>query len=106
MAVITSKLTERSQTTVPPAIRKVLGLHPGDQMGYVIKGDEVMLVNPAKTTHEDPTVEHFLFLLQRDIAENTRHVRSFPTELIARARALTSNVVIDHDAHINGEIEF
>lgn len=105
MAVITSKLTERSQTTVPPAIRKVLGLEPGDQMGYIIKGNEVVLVKPEKS-HKDPVLEQFLALLEHDIAKHPGRVRAFPSELLARARTLTAQVDIDHDAPIEGTIEF
>ena len=34
--VIVSKLTSKSQTTIPQPIRAVLGLQPGDELAYEI----------------------------------------------------------------------
>ncbi len=41
--MITSKLTSKSQTTVPQPVRKALGLAPGDQLRYDIEGSRVTL---------------------------------------------------------------
>lgn len=53
--VITSKLTSKSQTTVPQPVRKALGLQPGDQLRYEISGGQVILsrVEPDSLA-EDP----------------------------------------------------
>ena len=42
--VLVSRLGVRSQTVVPKAVRQVLRLTPGDQVGYVIEGNRVELV--------------------------------------------------------------
>lgn len=34
--LVTSKLTTKSQATIPEKIRKVLGLHPGDSVAFEI----------------------------------------------------------------------
>ena len=102
-AMLTSKVTERSQTTLPPGVRKVLDLNPGERLGYVIEGNQVRLVNASALEHEDPVLEELLAFLGRDIA--TRHeLHRFPEELVARARALTRDVTIDHDALIEGDV--
>jgi len=100
-AMIKSKVTERSQTTLPPSVRRVLDIHPGEHIGYVIEGNQVRLVNATALEHVDPAIDRFLALLAHDI---DRNLTVFPTSLLERARALTRNVAIDHDAAIEGEI--
>ena len=39
-----STLTRKGQVTIPAKVRRRLGLHPGDQVGFVVDGDEVRLV--------------------------------------------------------------
>ena len=58
--MITSKLTAKSQTTIPRAVRSALGVHPGDEIAYVIENGRVMVTKaPGKnlargTPFEDP----------------------------------------------------
>lgn len=41
---ITSKLTSKSQATIPGKIRKILGLQPGDSVAFEIgQGDKVFI---------------------------------------------------------------
>ena len=104
MSIVTSKVTERSQTTLPPAVRTVLGLQPGERIGYVIEGNEIRLVNASALEHDDPVLDKFLSFLGRDLARHPDHVGAFPALLLARARAMTSGVVIDHESPIEGAI--
>jgi len=39
----TSTLTSRGQTTIPKSIREALHLQPGDQVEFILEGDEVVL---------------------------------------------------------------
>lgn len=41
--MITSKLTSKSQTTIPQPVRKALGLAPGDELSYEIEDGRVVL---------------------------------------------------------------
>jgi antitoxin PrlF len=102
MSVVTSKVTERSQTTLPPAVRTVLGLQPGERIGYVIEGSEVRLVNASALEHRDPVLDRFLTFLGRDLANHPDRIEAFPRSLLERARAATTGVAIDHDAPIDG----
>lgn len=102
--MLTSKVTERSQTTLPPGVRKVLDINPGERIGYVIEGNVVRLVNASALEHEDPVLEQFLAFLGHDSADHPEHVRAFPASLVARAQALTRGVAIDHDAPIEGDV--
>lgn len=38
-----SALTIKGQVTIPADIRKQLGLHPGDKIGFLIEDDHVVL---------------------------------------------------------------
>lgn len=104
MAVVTSKLTERSQTTLPPAVRTVLGLQAGERIGYVIEGSEVRLVNASTMQHRDPVLDKFLTFLGRDMAKHPDRIEAFPPALLERARAIASGIEIDHEAPIDGAI--
>lgn len=42
--VVVSKMTSKAQTTVPQEVRAVLGIGPGDTLGYRIDGQLVTLV--------------------------------------------------------------
>lgn len=54
-AMITSKLTTKSQTTIPQAVRAALRVKEGDELVYQIDGARVILTkaNGAKGT-DDP----------------------------------------------------
>ncbi len=39
-----STLTSKGQVTIPAEVRRRLGLHPGDHVGFIVDGDEVRLV--------------------------------------------------------------
>lgn len=104
MPVVTSKVTERSQTTLPPAVRTVLALHPGERIGYVIEGNDIRLVNASALEHQDPVLDNFLAFLGRDLATRPERVTVFPRALLERARAIVSGVPIDHDAPIDGAV--
>lgn len=39
----TSRVSSKSQVTLPKAVRDSVGLHPGDTVAYEVRGDEVIL---------------------------------------------------------------
>ena len=45
--MITSRLTSKSQTTIPRPIRLALGIGPGDETGYVLESGRVLLTKVA-----------------------------------------------------------
>jgi len=104
MPVVTSKITARSQTTLPAAVRTVLGLRPGERIGYVIEGGDVRLVNASALEHKDPVLDKFLAFLGRGLAARPDQVTAFPQSLLERAQAITSGISIDHDAPIDGAV--
>lgn len=53
--MITSKLTSKSQTTIPQAVRKALRLKPGDLIKYEItEGRAVLTRSEDEASIEDP----------------------------------------------------
>ena len=52
--MITSRLTSKSQTTIPLPVRNALGLAPGDELAYAIDGDRVILSKAEAAPAEDP----------------------------------------------------
>ncbi len=102
-AVLKSKITKRSQTTLPRAVKNALHIGAGDELGYVIEGDEVRLVNLGAEGHEDPLLQRFLEFLAADTQARPQVLVTFPPALMARMRALSADVAIDHDADIIGD---
>ena len=43
-----STLTSKGQVTIPAEVRRRLGLHPGDHVGFIVDGDEVRLVRKER----------------------------------------------------------
>ncbi len=101
--MITSKVTARSQTTLPPAVRKVLGIKAGSRIGYEIIGGDVRLVNPEAGRHEDPALDAFLDFLSQSIA-TPGVVRPLAAALLLRAAAASAGEPIDHDTPIDGQV--
>ncbi len=52
--MITSKLTSKAQTTIPQPVRAALRLREGDELGYQIDGDRVILTRIVEGKPEDP----------------------------------------------------
>ena len=52
--MILSRLTAKAQVTVPQAVRKALGLGPGEQIAWRIEGGEVIVARP-----DDPFINNF-----------------------------------------------
>jgi antitoxin PrlF len=52
--MITSKLTSKSQTTIPQPVRAALGLQEGDEIAYQIDGDRVILTRANAIIQDDP----------------------------------------------------
>jgi antitoxin PrlF len=52
--MITSRITSKSQTTLPRAVRSALGLRPGDTLAYQIEGDRAVLVRQRAEPRDDP----------------------------------------------------
>ena len=57
--MITSKLTSKSQTTVPQSVRRALKLGPGDLLAYEISGRRVILTRARPDAGRDDPFRTF-----------------------------------------------
>lgn len=102
--VIASKVTARSQTTLPSGVRKALGLRAGDRIVYVIENDEV-IIRKLRDDDEDPALAGFLDLLERDIEENKERILFATQGFADYLDELTAGIKVDYDAPIEGDFE-
>ena len=58
--MITSKITSKSQTTIPLAIREILAVGPGDELAYEVQGDKVLLRRKSPATPELAALDQLL----------------------------------------------
>jgi antitoxin PrlF len=99
-----STLTDRFQTTVPEAVRRVLQLDKRDKIHYDIRANgEVTLtrVNSA----EDPVLGEFLDFLARDLSRNPEQIKAIDADLVDRIRLLTRGVEVHIDAALSPDDE-
>ena len=50
--MIHSRITAKSQTTIPRAVREALGVGPGDELAYEIRDGEVKLVAATRPSRD------------------------------------------------------
>ncbi len=103
--MLRSKVTDRSQTTLPNGVRKALGLRPGeDSIEWEIRGAEAVVRRAHAAGEDDPALAPFLELLERDVAGHPEGLRGMPEELYRRLLAVTEGVEVDPDQPIEGPV--
>lgn len=104
--MLRSRVTSRSQTTLPNGVRKALGLRPGeDSVEWEIRGNEAIARRAAgHDEDEDPALFPFLQFLERDIAQHPERLRGMPEGLYHRLLAVTDGVDVDPDEPIEGPV--
>ncbi|MBE9200389.1 MULTISPECIES: type II toxin-antitoxin system PrlF family antitoxin [unclassified Nodularia (in: cyanobacteria)] len=100
-----STLTDRYQTTVPDAVRKVLGLKKRDKICYTIQSDGQVVISRAEQMESDPVLGKFLNFLARDMENNPQHLKAISSDLVNRVQSLVSEVDVDLDAPLSDEDE-
>jgi antitoxin PrlF len=97
---IPATITERGQTTVPAAIRKMLALGKRDQVVFrgLADGTVVIAKKDTGTGDRDPVIGAFLAFLTRDIAAEPQRIQPVSRKLVARGKALVKDVEVDLDA--------
>ena len=97
-----SRLTERSQTTIPAAIRDALHLKPGEYIHYtLLPGGKVIMSRQEE--EDDPVVSHFLSFLENDMIKNPQNIHQVPAAFWAGIKALTAGVEVDLDAPLTDD---
>jgi len=98
-----STLTDRYQTTVPDAVRKVLNLGKREKIRYTIQSDGNVLLSRVGQENTDPALGSFLNFLAKDIQQHPHHVQAVSQELVSHIQGLVGDVDVDLDAPLNDE---
>ena len=96
---IPATITERGQTTVPAAVRKMLGLGKRGRVVFRGLSDGTVVIAKADEAKQgaDPVLGEFLSFLERDMADRPYAIQALPRSLVERARALVDGVEVDLD---------
>jgi len=101
---IEATVTERGQTTVPAAIRRMLRL--GKRGSIVFRGlPDGTVVVAARDGDEasDPVLGKFLDFLAQDMQNNPAGLLPANAQTIARVRDLTAHIKVDLDAPLKDD---
>lgn len=95
----TSKLTARSQTTIPAAVRDAMNLQPGENIEYaVLPGGKVLITRQETVTDDDPVMASFLIFLAADMCNTPSNIKTLDRGLLTRITSLTEGMDVDLDA--------
>lgn len=97
---IPATITERGQTTVPAAVRKMLNLGKRGRVLFRGLADGTVVIAKMDEVEErpDPVIGKFLGLLAKDMADHPHRIRPISRDLIERGKALVKGVKVDLDA--------
>ncbi|EDQ2186845.1 type II toxin-antitoxin system PrlF family antitoxin [Salmonella enterica] len=93
-----SRLTERSQTTIPAVIRDALHLKPGEYIHYTLLAGGKVIMSRQNEEQDDPVISQFLTFLENDMKKNPQKITPVPTIFRESMKALTAGVNVDLDA--------
>lgn len=99
-----STITAKGQTTVPKAVRQVLGVKEGDEIVFRVDGQRVTVVSVG-ATHEDPVVGKFLSFLAKDIEQRPEVLKSLSADFATRMASLVKGTKVDLDEPIDGDVD-
>lgn len=85
-----AKLTSKSQTTVPLAVRKALSVGPEDRIVFTILDGGKVEVRKAEQSDTDPVVRKYLAFLEADMLKHPQKLN--PIEADPGMRKLLSGV--------------
>lgn len=96
---IPATITDRGQTTVPAAIRKMLALGKRDQVVFrgLADGTVVIAKKQSIVDDGDPVIGTFLAFLARDMANEPSRIRPVSKSLVTRGKGLVKGVQVDLD---------
>ena len=95
-------VTSKGQITLPKPIRQVLGVAIGGKVAFDLRHGEVVVTRAEEAGHEDPAIEAFLGVLERDIRAG-KHIQSLPEEL-AQAMLANAGHAVNLEEIIDGEV--
>lgn len=95
-------VTSKGQITLPKPIRQALGVTVGGKVAFDLRHGEVVVTRADKVDHEDPAIEAFLGLLQRDIHAG-KNVGVLPDKIV-QAMLANARLAMNADEQIDGEV--
>lgn len=95
-------VTSKGQITLPKSIRQALGVSIGGKVAFDLRHGEVVVTRADEAEHEDPAIEAFLGVLERDIRAG-RHIHALP-EALAKALLANASHAVNPDEPIDGEV--
>lgn len=98
-----STLTDRYQTTIPDAVRKVLHLSKREKVRYTIQNDGNVLLSRVDQESTDPALGSFLNFLAKDIQQHPHHLQAVSQKLVSHIQGLVGDVKVNLDAPLNDE---
>ena len=105
MAIIheVATITSKGQITLPKPIRQALGVDAGGKVAFDFEGDRVTVTRVTTNEREDPAINSFLALLEKDISTGS-HICALPEDLTRSLLAALSND-IHTTTDIDGDVE-
>ena len=97
-----STITSKGQITLPKLVRQALGVSAGSKVMFAVRGGEVVVSRAEDAVHQDPAIEAFLGVLERDIRAGI-NVQTLPDDL-AKSMLVYSHKKVDHDEPIEGDV--
>jgi len=98
----TCAVTRKGQTTLPLAVRQLLGVSEGGQIVVRAEGRRVT-IEKVEAEHSDPAIEAFLRLIANDLATE-RNVGTLPDDLLESLRHALKDVEVDLNEPIEGDV--
>ena len=97
---ISATITERGQTIVPAAIRKMLALGKRDWVVFHGLANGTVMISKKELHAEegDPVIGKFLEFLARDMGHEPGRIRPAPKSPVARGKTLIKGVKVDLNA--------
>ena len=95
-------VTRKGQTTLPQAVRQILGVPHGGRISVRVDGNRVT-IEAVEAELPDPAIGAFLRLIEADIAAG-RNVGALPNDLIATLTKIAGEVDVSLDEPIIGDV--
>ena len=98
----TCAVTRKGQTTLPLAVRQILGVSQGGRVVVRAEGRRIT-IEPVEEEHADPAIGSFLRLFANDIAEG-RNISTLSDDLVQSLQHVLKEMDVDLDEPIEGDV--
>ena len=95
-------VTSKGQITLPKPIRQALGVTIGGKVAFDLRDGEVVVTRADEAEHQDPAIEAFLCVLERDIRA-AKHLHALP-EALAQAMLANAGHAVNLDEALDGDV--